>query len=169
MTQTTAIYKEPGGDKLIVASGGEVQVESSGILDAQSGAIVTGLVLNLRTRVTITQANAGATLLAALTGYSYRLLPASSISVIGGAAGAVTTVDVLATQTSGVKLLAFAQAQLTDDAFLAPGITGCSVLANGASFVANDAATAITVGVTGSNVTTATHFDINLSYVIEAA
>ena len=169
MTYIPKIYKEDGGDKLTVTSGGEIEMQSGGILDLQSGSIVAGVTLNLRSRVTIAAVNAGASLLAALTGYKYRLLPGSSIIAVGGAAGAVTTVDILGTQTSGVKLLAFAQANLTQSAILAPGITGCAILADGASFVANDAATAVTIGITGSDVTTATHFDVNLNYVIEAA
>lgn len=169
MGYETKVYTEQGGAKKVVTSGGELEVQSGGKLDVQSGSIVTGLVLNLRTRVTTAQVNAGLSLLPAISGYKYRLLPSSSIIAIGGAAGAVTTVDILGTQTSGVKLLAFAQAQLTENTFLAPGVTGCAILAAGASFVTNDANSAITIGKTGSNITTATHFDVNLSYVIEAA
>jgi hypothetical protein len=158
----TKVYMEQGGEKFVVESGGKV--------DAQSGSIITGLVLNKRSRVAVSDVNAGASLLPALSGYKYRLLPTSSIISVGGAAGAVTTVDVLGTQaTSGVKLLAFAQANLTQSTVLKPGITGCAVLADGASFVANDANTAITIGKTGSTITTSTYFDVNLSYVIEAA
>jgi ABC-type Fe3+-siderophore transport system permease subunit len=158
----TKVYMEQGGEKFVVESGGKI--------DAQSGSIITGLVLNKRARVAVADVNAGASLLPALSGYKYRLLPTSSIIAVGGAAGAVTTVDVLGTQaTSGVKLLAFAQANLTQSTVLKPGITGCAVLADGASFVANDANTAITIGKSGSTITTSTYFDVNLSYVIEAA
>lgn len=168
MSYNTLVYTEQGGAKQVVASGGEVEVQSGGILDAQSGAIVTGLVLNKRTRFTIAEINAGATLLAAVTGYKYRMVNCSAIAV-GGAAAAVTTVDILSTQTSSVKLAAFAQANLTQSTVLKPGVTGCAVLADGASFVANDSGAAVTVGKTGSDVTTATHVDINFTYVIEAA
>lgn len=124
---------------------------------------------NIRQRFTIAEVNAGATLLAAIPGHKYRMVGCTAISV-GGAAGAVTTVDVLATQsTSSVKLVAFAQANLTQSAVLKDGGTGATVLADGASYVANDANTAITVGKTGSSVTTATHIDINFTYVIEKA
>lgn len=126
-------------------------------------------VQNIRTRFTIAQVNAGATLLAAKTGYAYRMVGCTAISV-GGAAGAVTTVDVLGTQSaSGVKLVAYAQASLTQSAVLRDGGSGAAVLADGASYVVNDANTAITVGKTGSSVTTATHIDIDFSYVIEKA
>ena len=86
---------------------------------------------------------------------------------VGGAAAAVTTVDVLGTQTTSQKLVAFAQANLTQSTVLTAGGTGTTVLADGASFVANDAGTAVTVGKTGSDVTTATHIDVIFDYVLE--
>lgn len=126
-------------------------------------------VQNIRTRFTIAQINAGATLLAAIPGFKYRMVACSAISV-GGAAAAVTTVDVLATQsTSSVKLVAFAQASLTQNTELKSGNSGAAILAGGVSYVANDANTAITVGKTNSDVTTATHIDVIFSYVVEAA
>lgn len=124
------------------------------------------IVYNKRQRFTIAEINAGATLLPAVAGKSYRMVSCTAISV-GGAAGAVTTVDVLGTQTTGVKLVAFAQASLTQNTVLKDGGTGAAVLAGGVSYVANDANTAITVGKTGSNVTTATHIDINFSYTLD--
>ncbi len=129
----------------------------------------TPYLLNKRLRATIAEVNAGVELLPALPGYKYRMVDVQAISV-GGAAAAVTTVDVLGTQSaSGVKLAAFAQAQLTQNTVLRPGITGCAVLAGGASFVACDANTAVTIGKTGDPVTTATHIDVQFSYVLEAA
>lgn len=125
-------------------------------------------VQNIRTRFTIAQVNAGATLLAAVPGFKYRMVGCTAISV-GGAAAAVTTVDVLGTVSSSRKLVAYAQASLTQSAVLKDGGTGATVLADGASYTANDANTAITVGVTGSAITTATHIDINFSYVVEPA
>lgn len=119
-----------------------------------------------RFRATIAEVNAGLTLLPALVGFKYRITDVIAISV-GGAAAAVTTVDIIGTQTTAVKLAAFAQASLTQSTVLRPGVSGCTVLADGASFVACDANTAITIGKTGSNVTTATHIDVILSYVIE--
>lgn len=127
----------------------------------------TGGVHHVRSRFTIAEVNAGATILAAVPGRAYRVCDMALISV-GGAAGAVTTVDILATQSaSSVKLLAAAQANLTQSALLRAGGTGGTILADGASFVANDANTAITIGKTGSNVTTATHIDVLLSFVVE--
>jgi hypothetical protein len=68
-----------------------------------------------------------------------------------------------------VKLVAYAQASLTQSTLLRDGASGSTLLADGASYVANDANTAITVNKTGASVTTATHIDVNFSYVIEAA
>lgn len=130
--------------------------------------IVPNGVKNQRFRKTIAQINAGATLLAAVPGFQYRMIEAQAIAY-GGAAGAVTTVDILGTQTTSAKLVAFAQASLTQSAVLKSGGTGAAVLADGASYVACDANTAITVGKTGSDVTTATGIDFIISYVLEAA
>jgi hypothetical protein len=86
---------------------------------------------------------------------------------VGGAAGAVTTVDVTGTVSTSRKLVAYAQANLTQSTVLVDGGTGGTVLADGASYTANDAGTAILVSKTGSNVTTATHIDVIFDYVIE--
>lgn len=121
----------------------------------------------LRTRVTIAQVNAGLTLVPAMPGVKLRMVDCDIIAV-GGAAAAVTTVDILGTQaTASAKLVAFAQASLTQSARLRAGASGATILADGASFAQNDTNTAITIGKTGSNVTTATHFDVDLSYTIE--
>lgn len=126
----------------------------------------TGAILNVRKRFTIAEVNAGATLVPAVTGKSIRMVACKAISV-GGAAGAVTTVDVLGTLSTSRKLVAYAQANLTQSTVLVDGGTGGAVLADGASYTANDAGTAITVNKTGSNVTTATHIDVIFSYVLE--
>lgn len=127
-----------------------------------------GSVRQLRSRVTIANVNAGATLLPAIANRKYRVCDMAVISV-GGAAAAVTTVDILGTQSSSsVKLLAAAQANLTQSSLVRAGGTGGTILADGASFVACDTNTAITIGKTGSSVTTATHIDVLLTYVIES-
>lgn len=124
-------------------------------------------VQTIRRRCTIAEVNAGVTLLAAVAGRKYQMVDCQAIA-IGGAAAAVTTVDILATQSAAsVKLAAFAQASLTQSTVLRPGIAGTAVLADGASFVPNDVNTAITIGKTGSNVTTATHIDITFSYTLQ--
>lgn len=123
-------------------------------------------VLNVRKRFTIAEVNAGATLVAAVTGKSIRMVNCKAIAV-GGAAAAVTTVDVLGTVSTSRKLVAFAQANLTQSTVLTAGGTGAAVLADGASYTANDAGTGVTVGKTGSAVTTATHIDVIFDYVLE--
>ena len=121
----------------------------------------------LRTRVTTAQVNAGLTLLPAVPGKSYRLHDAAVIA-IGGAAGVVTSVDILATQaTSSVKLLSVAAAALTRSTVVRAGAANAAVLADGASFVANDANTAISILKAGTDMTTATHIDVLLTYSVE--
>lgn len=117
-----------------------------------------------RFRVTTAQVNAGLTLLPAIAGVQYQVCDLILIA-IGGNAATATTVDILGTQSaSGVKLLAVAVAALTQSAVVRAGAANATVLADGASFVANDANTAITIGKTGSNLATATHIDVLLSY-----
>lgn len=132
-----------------------------------NGVALTGRVFNVRQHLAIATVNAGATLIPAVPGAKLRMIHASAIAV-GGAAGAVTTVDVKGTQsTSVVKLVAFAQASLTQSAVLKDGGTGAAVLADGASYAPNDTNTAITCGVTGSAITTATFIDFNVDFALE--
>lgn len=159
LSYSPKVHKADGGDALVLESGAKV---------AAAASTVPGLVQHLRSRQLIAAVNAGATLLAAVPGYKYRLVDCWA-QAYGGAVGAVTTVDILGTQTSGVKLVAFAQANLTENTVLKAGGTGAAVLAAGASFVPCDAGTAITVGITGSSITTATGIDFLLSFVLEVA
>jgi hypothetical protein len=127
----------------------------------------TGMALTVRRRFTIAQINAGATIVAAVPGMKHRLIDVIA-SAYGGAVGATTTVDVIGTQSaSAVKLAAFAQANLTQSTALRPAVSGCTVLADGASFVQNDVNTAITIGKTGSDLTVATGVDVILTYATE--
>lgn len=116
-----------------------------------------------RFRATTAQVNAGLTLLPARAGIKYQVVDLALIS-IGGAASGATTVDILGTQTTSVKLLAAAVAGLTQNTLLRAGATNATILAAGASFVANDANTAITIGKTGSDLATSTHIDVLLQY-----
>jgi hypothetical protein len=127
------------------------------------------VVKHLRTRVTTAQVNAGLTLLTALAGQKYRLVDLSLIA-IGGNAGAATGVMVRGTQSAAVvKLMDAKVAGLTRSNLLRIGAaTNGVILADGASFVANDANTAITIIKDGDDLTTATHIDVLLSYTIEA-
>jgi hypothetical protein len=134
-------------------------------LTVTGSVVAAGVVMNVRQRFTIAEVNAGATLVAAVAGKSIRMVDCRAIA-IGGAAGAVTTVDVLGTSTTARKLVAYAQANLTQSTVIGAGHAGGAVLADGASFTANDAGTAVTIGKTGSNVTTATHIDVIFDYVL---
>lgn len=163
MSHTNVKSEWVDGNLVFRDKDGYVTEMKNGAVGAQHGSVY-----NTRQRFTIAQVNAGATILPAIAGYKYRLIGCEAISV-GGAAAAVTTVDILGTQaTSSVKLVAFGQAALTQSTVLEDGASGATVLADGASYVANDANAAITIGKTGSSVTTATHIDVNLSFAVEA-
>ncbi len=134
-----------------------------------NGLAITGKIIrHHRQRIITADWNAGKSILAAIAGQKYRMV-ACSLIAYGGAAGALTTADVVGQQSSsGVKLLAGAQASLTENTVVKDGETGGAVLAAGASYVANDVNTAITAEVTGSDLTTATGIDVLLSYIVEA-
>lgn len=122
-----------------------------------------------RTRVTLAQLNAGLVLLPALPGVKWRLLDAKVIA-IGGAVTTATAVRVTGVQAgSTVALLSVAVAALTQSAVVRAGAANATVLADGASFAANDANTAVRVDKTGSAATVATNVDVFLEYVAEAA
>jgi hypothetical protein len=121
----------------------------------------------IRTRFTAAQINAGATLLPAVPGFTYRLTDLKMIA-IGGAASGATDVRVLGTRAAGsVVLLAVAVAALTQSAVNRAGGANATVLADGASFTALDANTAVTVAKTGGSLATATHVDVIADYVLE--
>jgi hypothetical protein len=121
----------------------------------------------IRTRFTIAQINAGASLLAAVAGFAYRLVDAKLIA-IGGAVITATDVRILGTRAAGsVALLAVAVAALTQSAVVRAGAANAAVLADGASFTPLDANTAITVGKTGGVAAGATHVDVIAQYVLE--
>ena len=127
-----------------------------------------------RTRVTIAQVNAGFTLLPAISGVKWRLTDIVMIA-IGGAVVTATDVRILATQAGAAVALGIAAvAGLTQSTvlragspFATAGTASIVVLANGASFMPNDANTAVTVGKTGSTAATATHVDVILSFVAD--
>ncbi len=126
-----------------------------------------GMVNVIRARFTAAEVNAGQALLAAKPGLKYKMVDAIMIA-IGGNAATVTTVDILATQAAGsVKLVAASQAGLTQSTVVRAGDASGAVLADGDSFVANDANTGITIDITGSDLATATHIDFIFTYVVE--
>jgi hypothetical protein len=126
-----------------------------------------GDVQTIRTRFTAAQINAGATLLAAVPGYAYRMIDAQMIA-IGGAASGATDVRILGTRAAGsVALLTVAVAALTQSAVVRAGAANADVLADGASHTPLDVNTAVTVGKTGGSLATATHVDVIFNYVLE--
>ena len=163
MSTSAKVYMKQGAEELVVASGGK--------LDAQSGSILTGIALNLRTRATTAEVNAGLALLPALAGYKYRITDLTMIA-IGGSAATATSVDIVTTQAaSAARPFVVAVAALTQSAVVKPDSANVTVLADGASFIANDENSGVYVAkqAAGSNLATATHIDVILSYVIEKA
>jgi len=120
-----------------------------------------------RGRFTTAEVNAGVTALPALPGKKYRMHDMALIA-IGGNAATATSIDILGTQSaSSVKLMDGRVAGLNQSVLLRAGTaTNGLILADGASFVACDTNTAITVGKTGSSLATATHVDVLLTYEI---
>jgi hypothetical protein len=139
-------------------------------VDAVNKLVYGGGVVNfVKKRFTVAQVNSGATILAAIPGYKYRMIDCS-MAAEGGNAATATSVEVSATQaTSGVDLVSNTVGILTDDALVRMGITNSTLLANGAWADANDANTAITISKTGSSLATATHINVYMTYVVEPA
>lgn len=127
-----------------------------------------GLIIHRRQRFTIAEINAGASLLPALgASFKYRIVDVAVIA-IGGAVTGATDVRVLGTRAAAsVALLVAAVAALTQSALLRAGAANAVILADGASFTALDANTAVTVGKTGASAATATNVDVLISYIVE--
>lgn len=126
-------------------------------------------VFQVRTRFTVAEVNAGATLLPAIPGKRYRILDMALIA-IGGAVTGATDVRLLATQAAAsVALLIAAVAALTQNTLLRAGAANATILAGGLSFVDNDNNTAVTIGKTGGSAATATHVDALVTYVLDNA
>jgi len=126
-----------------------------------------GDIQTIRTRFTAAQINSGATLLAAVPGFAYRLIDVTLIA-IGGAASGATDVRVLGTRSAGsVALIVAAVAALTQSAIVKPNSANVTVLADGATFTPLDVNTAVTIGKTGGSLATATHVDVIANYVLE--
>ena len=163
MSQSTKVYKDANGDRLMVASGGVVNLES--------GSVPVGVLLNKRTRATRAQVNAGLAILPALAGYKYRIVDVTLIAY-GGAAATATSVDIVTTSGGNdVRPIVAAVAALTQSAVVKPNSANVTVLADGASFVAMDTNTGVFIAKQQApgDLATATGIDVILSYVIEAA
>jgi hypothetical protein len=125
-------------------------------------------VRTLRMRVTAAQVNAGHTLLPAMSGQRYRMHDMAMIAVGGNAATAIGVMIQGTQAASVVKLMDGKVAGLTRSTLLRAGTaTNGLILADGASFAPNDVNTAITVIKDGSNLATATHIDVLLTYSLE--
>jgi len=134
-------------------------------------AVRTAMTMGVRTRFTIAQVNAGATLVAAVKGMAHRIVDLTMIA-IGGAAETATSVDIIGTRSAAtVRPFVVAVAALTQSAVVKPNSANVTVLADGASYTALDENTAITIGTQsgGSDLATATHIDVILSYAAEEA
>lgn len=165
------IVTAPGADIILVGKFEKAKTSGQLVatvrLNGQAGFFTGGITRNKRIRVTLAQLNAGYELLPAVPGFKYRLIDATIIA-IGGAATAATAVIVTATQAASVvSLLSAAVAALTRSAVVKPDTANVTVLADGASFVQNDANTAVNIAKTGSAMTTATHFDVILTYELD--
>ena len=131
--------------------------------------VLPGIPRHLRVRATVAQVNAGLIILPALPGFGYRIVDAALISV-GGAAAAATSVDLLGTKAgSASRPLVVAVAALTQSTLVRAGGSNAVILADGASFTKHDANTALSVTKQsgGSDLTTSTHIDVLLTYVVE--
>jgi hypothetical protein len=138
---------------------------TTGKITGSAGVAAAGdsVVYNQRHRVTTAEVNAGHTLVTVPDGVSFRLVGVKVIAY-GGAATGLTTLDILDGST---KLVAFAQASLTQSTVLFDGGTGATVLADGASYIALTAGNDVSIGKTGSNLATATGIDVVVSYTLE--
>lgn len=150
------------GDLVFRDKDGYVKQFLAGAVGAQSGTPQT-----IRKRVTIAEVNAGVTILPAIAGFGYRMVDAYIVA-IGGNVATATGIDLTATLSTARKLVAFKTAGMTQSTMLRAGTaTNGVLLADGASFTKNDNNTAVTLIKDGSDVATATHLDISVTFVIE--
>lgn len=143
----------------------------NGVLTFNAGPLYPGVRHSKRVRATAAQVNAGLTVLPAIPGFKYRLIDAMMIA-IGGAATTATSVDLLGTRAgSAVRPLVVAVAALTQSAVVRAGAANAVVLADGASFTALDANTAVSITKQsgGGNLGGASHVDVQVDYTIEPA
>ena len=163
MPHTNVKTEWVGGNLIYKDQSGNVIDIKLGAVGAQHSALLT-----IRKRFTIAEVNAGATILPAVDGLRYRMVDAAVIAV-GGAAAAHTSIDIIGTVSTARKLVAFLVAGTTRSTLLRAGAaTNGVILADGASFTQNDLGAAITIGKTGSDVTTATDVDVIFSFAVEA-
>ena len=160
-----------GSETQVITSTGAITAPST-VTFANTAKSGTGYVtFSKRVRSTIAEVNAGVTLLPAVAGLKYRLCNIKMIAYGAAVTSTnVTHLEVRGTQSAGSAVLyKVAKAQLTQSAVNTIGTASTIVLADGASFIANDANTAITLNpLGGTDAAGATGVDIDISYTIEA-
>jgi hypothetical protein len=167
MAYTTKIQLDKGGDRIVVASGGTLLAESGSTITIPAASLDSPtIVQNVRVRAVIATVNTGFTLVAAQPGKSIRMISCKAIAY-GAAVTTLTSVDVSGDDGSAAILVSFLQASLTQSAVLKDGGTGATVLADGASYVANTAGVAITAKTVGTAGAGATGIDFIISYAVE--
>lgn len=159
MAYVPKTYRKDGGDTMVVASGGKIDVEDGGfVFDPAS-------IRNVRVRATAAQVNAtgGLAVVAGITGKKIRMVDCKIIAIGGNASGA-TGVQL---KSGTVVLIDAKVAGLTQSTVARAGATNINVLADGASFVAQAEGAGVVVIKDGSDLATATHVDVIFDYVIE--
>lgn len=150
---------------LVIPSGSTLN--ASGALQSSDAGVY-----NVRVRASAAEVNAGTKeVLPAVAGYAYRIVDMTMIA-IGGNAATATSVDIVGTRSAGtVRPYVVAVAALTRSTLVKPNSANVTALADGASHTLLDANTAVLVAKQsgGSNLATATHIDVVLSYTLEAA
>jgi len=179
-------HKQDGS--FVVPSGASLDVESGGTLEIAGTAITStaaelnkldGTTANLTgvdpvvychtESVSIAEVNSGHELIAAVAGRTITVVD-WSVTAVGGAAGAATSVDLQDDAGTPVSVAAIAVAALTENTVVKP---------NSANVTDGAAAAGIGVGLTaskgldiiknGSDVTTATSFTVTIQYTIADA
>ena len=130
---------------------------------AISGALSgDGLVQSVVVEATLTEVNAGKTLIAGVTGKTITILDYTML--FDGAFEAATSVDLDDTNGTPVSICALAVAGATDGAVIKPDHTN---ITNGAGYLAElTAGKGVAIGKTGSSATTGTKVTVAILYSI---
>ena len=139
-TSAYVLVGSAGAVAVPVAISGDVSITNTGVVTLDEG-----IIRNIRIRTAVAAVITGVDLLPAVAGFKYRIIDVRMISTEGNATTA-TSVDINATQGAGaVVLVANAVAGLTDSTVLTMGDSNSAVLPDGASYLANDANTVISM------------------------
>jgi len=163
-------HKQDGS--FVVPSGASIDVESGGALEiAGSEVNLAGadpITYTLTNSVSLTELNAGKTLLAAVAGRTVTVVD-WSVTAVGGNATAATALTLSDTAGSPVLIATIVVAGLAEDIVCKPNTA--THVDNGAAGIGLGltAAKGITVEKTGSAMTTATDFTVCISYTIADA